>query len=780
MKNLKILYPVLALTAGLLFGACENKDFEAGPAASGPQVYFPNDISDYTVETTDTSISVPVNRVVADEAEQVTIISGDESGLFTIPSSVSFEAEKTSAELVITFDPNKLSDGIAYPISLLIADEDKTTEYGNRQVTFNVQLWPWKLIKGPNDEETGKFRDDWLTAMFPNATNAEVDVKINKHKSQEGVYMIQDMYGWSFLTECFKATQDEIETGAGLTFKSANIVIDASDPNAVVIDKQFSGINDAAPGYGDYYIRSEQPGTLVDGIITFPKNGLALLCDGGGLYANANGLFRIMLPGVVDLDYSLSMEYKGMVVAADNQTTHAVLGLTYGADVKEIKYVVASGDVTANVAEIAATIVDGSAQNIGTISDLAEEGMDVQISLSVAGIYTVVAVPAASDGSLQGDVAVAYKFYFPGMGGEIKDCNVSVEAMKVSEHPEASTDEKTKDLADSEAIAFNISGEDLESLTLLVDETAAVEDMASNDEELAALIQEYGNDYSAAIADINSNGYAWDVALNLDQKTSYTVAVYAKNIYGSTAVAKAEASTAEIVYTGELAIGDYTLTDPTGSYVSECVVTIDPVEGSDTNFYVKNFGIEDGYSYEATYDPSAKTFSVSGVMKGYEEDGSLFGSIIGVFNSSQGLYYGIGTIDAEGYITDDPCVFTVDETTKQLSALTIDYAVFVTDSQGQIAGSYNYFTAAGTTIAYNEAASGSSVSLNSKKAKGVVPFSSTQVMKTNVIKVSMNKASGYIQKTASVGYKTVEANVEKFANNGTFIPSKTPARKLIR
>lgn len=780
MKNLKILYPVLALTAGLLFGACENKDFEAGPAASGPQVYFPNDISDYTVETTDTSISVPVNRIVADEAQQVTIISGDESGLFTIPSSVSFEAEKTSAELVITFDPNKLSDGIAYPISLLIADEDKTTEYGNRQVTFNVQLWPWELIKGPNDEETGKFRDDWLTGMFPNATNAEVDVKINKHKSQEGVYMIQDMYGWSFLTECFKMTQDEIEEEAGLTFKSANIVIDASDPNAVVIENQFSGINDAAPGYGDYYIRSVQPGTLVDGIITFPKNGLALFCDGGGLYANANGLFRIMLPGVVDLDYSLSMEYKGMVVAADNQTTHAVLGLTYGADVKEIKYVVASGDVTANVAEIAATIVDGSAQNIGTISDLAEEGMDVQISLSVAGIYTVVAVPAASDGSLQGDVAVAYKFYFPGMGGEIKDCKVSVEAMKVSEHPEASTDENTKDLADSEAIAFNISGEDLESLTLLVAETAAVEDMASNDEELAALIQEYGNDYSAAIADINSNGYAWDVALNLDQKTSYTVAVYAKNIYGSTAVAKATASTAEIVYTRELAIGDYTLTDPTGSYVSECVVTIDPVEGSDTNFYVKNFGIEDGLSYEAVYDPAAHTFSVTGVMKGYEEEGSLFGSIIGVFNSSQGLYYGIGTIDAEGYISDDPCVFTVDETTKQLSALTIDYAVFVTDSQGQIAGSYNYFTAAGTTIAYNEAASGSSVSLNSKKAKGVVPFSSTQVMKTNVIKVSMNKASGYIQKTASVGYKTVEANVEKFANNGTFIPSKTPARKLIR
>ena len=169
---------------------------------------------------------------------------------------------------------------------MLIADEDKTTEYGNRQVTFNVQLWPWELIKGPNDEETGKFRDDWLTAMFKNATNAEVDVKINKHKSQEGVYMIQDLYGWSFLTECFEATQDEIEEGAGLTFKSANIVIDASDPNAVVIDQQFSGINDAAPGYGDYYIRSEQPGTLVDGIITFPKNGLALLCDRGGMYAN--------------------------------------------------------------------------------------------------------------------------------------------------------------------------------------------------------------------------------------------------------------------------------------------------------------------------------------------------------------------------------------------------------------------------------------------------------------------------------------------------------------
>lgn len=779
MKNLKIVYSVLALAAGLLFGACENKDFEAGPAASGSQVYFPNDISDYTVETTDTSITVPVKRIVADEAEVITIISSDESGLFTIPESVSFAAEETSADFVITFDPNKLDDSKSYPISLIIADEDKTTPYGNRQANINVQLWPWELLKGPNGEETGKFRDDWLTAMWNNATNAEVDVKINKHKSQEGVYMIQDLYGWSFLTECFEMTQDEIEAGMGLTFKSANIVIDASDPNAVVIENQFSGINDAEAGYGDYYIQSTQPGTLVDGIITFPKNGLTLIFDASDLPANTNGLFRIMLPGVVDFDYSLNFTYKGMVVDADN-TTHAVLGLAYGADVNGVQYVVVSGDATADAAQIVSTIVDGSAQNIETISELEEEGMDIQISLSVAGIYTIVAVPVAEDKSLIAENAVATRFYFPGMGGEVKECKVSIEAMKVSEHPDASVDEDTKVLHDSEALAFNVSGEDLDTLTLLIAKSETVNSMASNDEELAALVQEHGTDYSGAITVINEKGYSWDVSTGLDQNTTYTLAILAKNIYGSTAVAKAEASTAEIVYTGELAIGDYTLTDPTGSYVSECVVTIDPREGTDTEFYIKNFGIEDGYSYEATYDPAAKTFSVSGVMKGYEEDGSLFGYIIGVFNSSQGLNYGIGTIDADGYITTDPCVFTVDEATKQLSALTIDYAVFVVDSQNQVVGSYNYFTAAGTIVTYGNNASQTSVSPKGISAKRLIPFSSTQMMKAGSRMVSINRAPEYTVRAASTGYKTVEAKSEKFVQSGTFIPSKTPARKLMR
>lgn len=116
MKSIKIFFlATVAIVAGL-FTACSDDDFKAGPEVDGAQVYFPENVTtQHSISDDVSSIAIPVKRIAKDEALTVTVLASDESGLFTIPSSVSFAAGKETSELLITFDRTKLEDGKEYP-----------------------------------------------------------------------------------------------------------------------------------------------------------------------------------------------------------------------------------------------------------------------------------------------------------------------------------------------------------------------------------------------------------------------------------------------------------------------------------------------------------------------------------------------------------------------------------------------------------------------------------------------------------------------------------------
>lgn len=147
MKSIKIFFlATVAIVAGL-FTACSDDDFKAGPEVDGAQVYFPENVTtQHSISDDVSSIAIPVKRIAKDEALTVAVLASDESGLFTIPSSVSFAAGKETSELLITFDRTKLEDGKEYPLSFLINDEDNTTPYGNR----SLDITGYALAVGEN------------------------------------------------------------------------------------------------------------------------------------------------------------------------------------------------------------------------------------------------------------------------------------------------------------------------------------------------------------------------------------------------------------------------------------------------------------------------------------------------------------------------------------------------------------------------------------------------------------------------------------------------------
>ncbi len=257
--------------------------------------------------------------------------------------------------------------------------------------------------------------------MF-NGGNPEIEVTIHKHKSKAGIYMVEEMYGWPFLTEFFGGSQEAIESQVKLTYTPVNITIDCSDPTKVVIPRQFTGITDGDPAYGDYEIAMFPggEGTLVNGVNHVPQEALAFVCSAGNLKANKSGLFRILLPDAELTDYTLSAVYDGMKVSADGETASAVINFTYGADVTNIRYVLVENELTeAETATLVAAIADGSAENINEFQDFTVGGEKVSAEavLPKAGTYTVVALPLNKAQKPVSGEASAASFYFPGIGG---------------------------------------------------------------------------------------------------------------------------------------------------------------------------------------------------------------------------------------------------------------------------------------------------------------------------------------------------------------------------
>lgn len=718
----KFLLMGIVAVAGLLSACTSSDDFEPGPKDSGAQVYFPNTIpSEFNVGDDESSVTIPVRRVVTDAAMTVNILASIEQGqegILNIPSSVSFEAGSDLANLVITFDRGKLVDGTEYKASLLINDEQNLTQYGNYMIDIKVIPWPWEELG------TGKYRDGWLGGLFE-GNLVELDVTIHKHKSQEGVYMVEEMFGWTFMTEFFGATQSQLS--GQFSYTPTNITIDCSDPANVKIAKQYTGITEGIHNYGDFLIESAAPGTFVNGVITFPEDGINAYMTGYSsdpLPTNPDGTFRIMLPGAEITDYTLTAAYGGMLVNSDNSSASAVIDFTYGADVTGINYVIAEGDVETSAATLAAQIANGTAENILTIEDfvVGAGSVSIKADLTTPGPYTVVALPLDKENKPLESNAAAASFYFPGMdGGDIPDCDVEAMMGSVSENKPDALEKNP----DESSLYFKISGSELKTLHLLAMSTSNIETLVAQGASYEEIIASYGQDFSSiAVPTINETGYYENIWINLNENTSYTMLVQATNIYGRSKVLAVEKSTAAVDtswYTGELAIGKYDMVyqsvEDGETITSSCTFTVNPVKGSENEFTIKDLGLNNTTSWYASYDSATHKFTVSGVEVGYEDLGSRFGQGWGYYDQAGTMILGFFSFANEQSNGTDPCVFSVDATTGQINQLETLLQVLVADAaSGKILGYLTQYLPGETVITYAENASSSAVQPSSKQA----------------------------------------------------------------
>lgn len=676
MKNIKSLLYAAAAVLLLPLTSCSDDDYPLEPVPAGQEVYFSESLAtNYTLARGTSSVEIPVMRIKTDEAETIQIMSEDESGLFTIPASVTFAAGADKTNLTISYDFAALEPSNSYPISLLIMGNQ--SEWGQSQVKVTLAVpAPWNKLG------TGLFRDDMLTIY--GVPSLEQEIEIYEYEGRPGYYKINSPYNAVFISPLFDAEPADLKNNV----QEVEFIIDATDPNAVVIASQSNPQPMGcvlSPDDGWMSVCSIETGTLVDGVITFPPRGLVVFLNDGGYYANQNGMFRVVLPGVVLMDTTMSAVYDGMKVSADGTEAVALFNLSFGADVASYKYVVAEGDATAEFDTLVAAIADGSAENINE-GDVNETSL--AITLEGSGMHSFVAVPYNAAGEAETDDAILVAFFFPGQGGaEVPDIEISLELGFASDYL---TEAAAAQYPATSCLLYLIEGADVKAATYYLNKTSIIEDsgLAYTD-----ILASYGNKNDNIPAKIQSQGYYLGVFNGLSAGTSYTILVEIESVYGKKYILSAEKTTAAIPYTGELVLGDYFMTHTVNAdFISENLFTLENTEDPN-KFIVTDFGIEAGLKWHAVYDSSASTLSLDGTIVGNEYRGCMYGYMLGYANQDKTVGWGIMSYEDESSdAIDDPAVFKVDPATKQIVELTTYLDVFAANvSNNQIVGHLNYF-----------------------------------------------------------------------------------------
>ena len=159
-------------------------DYVEGVQSNG--AYFPTTAATYTLDRNKTSFSVPVARSSKDAPSTAQITVSDPSGLFGIPSQVTFADGALTTELVITYDPADLVYDEKYSITAVVSQGDI---YGNTDYTFDAVLpAPWKKLG------TGLYTDALICGIYV-IDQLTYSVEIEESEITPGYYRVKNPYG---------------------------------------------------------------------------------------------------------------------------------------------------------------------------------------------------------------------------------------------------------------------------------------------------------------------------------------------------------------------------------------------------------------------------------------------------------------------------------------------------------------------------------------------------------------------------------------------------------
>lgn len=163
MKKIHNLFTTLLLAAtALALGSCTDEYEYTAATVEGQQVYFSNTLaSTQNISDTESSFNISLNRIKTDGELTVNLTLDDASGIYSIPSSVSFADGEDEVSIPVSYDPTKLEYDVFNDVTIAIADVDYTTPYGNSSYSFSAGMPSPYVSIG-----TGKFSDTYFGSVL--------------------------------------------------------------------------------------------------------------------------------------------------------------------------------------------------------------------------------------------------------------------------------------------------------------------------------------------------------------------------------------------------------------------------------------------------------------------------------------------------------------------------------------------------------------------------------------------------------------------------------------
>ena len=422
MKIQKIFGALILMALAMGFAACSDDDDDDLPLLETIEsygegdVYFSDDLES-TIDVSKSESSYTVQLLRVDTSSSLTVeltVEQEESTIFTVPSSVTFAEGSSTADIVLTYDPDDVVYGTYETITISIADESLTSAYAASSYTFEIGATEWASLG------TGQYRED-LISTFWSVDNLVYEVEIEYSVLTDGLYRLVYPYGEAY------PYNEEYEDGTAdwdLT-TTYYMTIDASDPDYVWVYESYQGIDWGYGNilimsyvayyinYGGYeldYLKSAIPGyfgTLEDGIITMPTNSMLINMSeysSSIYYSNTNGMFAVALPGYSIGTYEVDFETSGTYVDASG--TEYICGqFTFSDDIASIRYAVTTD--ADEVDALSESISDGT----GEYEELDDDSEEIRFEATDgSATYYIVVVGYDSNGSEKLNDAITLKY----------------------------------------------------------------------------------------------------------------------------------------------------------------------------------------------------------------------------------------------------------------------------------------------------------------------------------------------------------------------------------
>ena len=278
---------ITALLACALFAlsSCTEKFVTSGEQYLPPYTYIEATCTQVILTPGESTFQIPVHRVHGQGTLTANVTMTPADNRIQIEPGVSFADGVKEGYIKGTYNINDWAEEESKVFTFTIGDRNYNSLLGNAKKDIEVGRLIWQSLGTQKFHDAFLFDGGYVSYGYYDDAHA-YDVEVQANVAEPGLFKwvrpyVDGKHSW-------------VATGEYDPTADHDIFLDATDPQKVVMQTYHSTIN---WGDGEMVMGVKEGvfGTLLDGVITFPTNGLFFTEGAKTVDANQHGTFKMVV-----------------------------------------------------------------------------------------------------------------------------------------------------------------------------------------------------------------------------------------------------------------------------------------------------------------------------------------------------------------------------------------------------------------------------------------------------------------------------------------------------